>query len=434
MSLRTRRTLPFVLVPAVAGALAAAPARADAGPVTGAIDRHARPLLSTGPGGSSHDLRALGRMLDGAAVVGLGEATHNSREFFTMKNRVFQYLVREKGFRAFSQEVHIAAGLRIDDYVVRGKGDIRRIMNEEFQGGTRLWKTREYLALFEWMRSYNARHKAKLRYVGNDVDYPGEELFARVEKDVRAHHPDLLPALAEGYRGLRPTTDMETWMKDYPGKPLAERRALAGRADGVVALLRARGADATTVRYASFVAQVARLYSYDMADRDELLKAVQHRERAMADNTVWWNGRTGGRTLLSAHNGHVAYGNSRPEYPYRIQGDLIRERIGRRYVAIGFSFGRGGLNAFDPETGVLRPVTVGPPEKGSNEETLDRSRHRDYLLDMRTAPPVLRDWLARTRPTRDIGSDYPDELRPVALGTFYDVLIHLHRISPASLL
>ncbi|MGH3242568.1 MAG: erythromycin esterase family protein [Spirillospora sp.] len=432
---RRRTTTLFVALVAVLPALAVQhPARADVDPVVRAIESNAHPLRSTEPTGGQDDLRPLGEMVNGATVVGLGEATHNSREFFTMKHRVFGYLVREKGFRAFSQEVHVAAGLRINDYVLHGKGDIRQIMDEEFQGGTGLWNTREYLDLFRWMRAYNMRHGGGLQYVGNDVDYPGEELFARVDDYARRHDPTLLPRLARLYQGLRPTTDMETWMQKYPQRPLTERRALAERATRAVELLRRQDADAMTLRYATFISQVATIYSYDLNDQAELLRAVQYREQAMADNTVWWSHRTG-RTLLSAHNGHVAYGNSRPQYPYRIQGDLIREQIGRGYVNVGFTFYRGAFNASPPEGGPLRRVTVGPAAPGGNEHTLDKVRYRDFIFDTRTAPAMARTWLAQARPTRDIGAEYPDQHQPiVALGTFYDIIIHLHQVHAANLL
>ncbi|WP_131735780.1 erythromycin esterase family protein [Actinomadura roseirufa] len=434
----TRRQVWQAAVPVLcAGLLPALPRAAQAsggGGVVRAIDAHARPLRSTEPSGDLGDLRAFGQMVDGASVVGLGEATHNSHEFFTMKHRVFQYLVRAKGFRAFAQEVHVGAALRIDDYVVSGQGDIRQIMDEEFQSATRLWNTREYLGLFQWMRAYNARHRQKLRYVGNDVDYPGEELFVRVDGYLRGHYPELVPVVGGLYTGLRPTAGMDVWTTHYPRKPLAERQTLASRAREVVALLRRHGAEDMVVQYAEFISQVATLYSYDLDDRAELLKALQHREQAMADNTVWWNRRTGGRTLLSAHNGHVTYFNSRPDYPYRIQGDLLREQLGRGYVSVGFTFHHGSFNAAPPGGDDLLPVTVGAPERGSNEFTLDQSRYRDYVLDMRTAPALLRDWLSRVRPTRDIGTDYPDEPRPIVLGASHDVLIHLHRIRAATLL
>ncbi|WUH99277.1 erythromycin esterase family protein [Spirillospora sp. NBC_00431] len=432
---RRRTTTVFVALVAALPALAVQqPARADVDPVVRAIESNAHPLRSTEPTGDQDDLRPLDAMVNGATVVGLGEATHNSREFFTMKHRVFDYLVRKKGFRSFSQEVHVAAGLRINDYVLHGKGDIRQIMNEEFQGGTALWNTREYLELFRWMRAYNARHDGKLQYVGNDVDYPGEELFARVDDYAKRHDPTLLPQLTELYRGLRPTTDMDTWMQEYPQRPLTERRASAERAARAVELLRGRDADAMTLQYATFISQVATMYAYDLNDQAEILKAVQYREQAMADNTVWWSRRTG-RTLLSAHNGHVAYGNSRPQYSYRIQGDLIRQQIGRGYVNVGFTFYRGAFNASPPDGGPLRRFTVGPAASGGNEHTLDKVRYRDFIFDTRTAPAVARHWLGQSRPTREIGAEYPDQHQSIAaLGTFYDVIIHLHRVHAANLL
>ncbi len=37
-------------------------------------------------------------MVGSASIVGLGEATHGAHEVFTMKNRIVNYLVSEKGF------------------------------------------------------------------------------------------------------------------------------------------------------------------------------------------------------------------------------------------------------------------------------------------------------------------------------------------------
>ena len=70
-----------------------ASAHGDAGDPVAELGRDAHALRSTEPYGDLRDLRPLGAMVADAAVVGLGEATHSSREFFTMKHRVFRYLV-----------------------------------------------------------------------------------------------------------------------------------------------------------------------------------------------------------------------------------------------------------------------------------------------------------------------------------------------------
>ncbi|WP_079254531.1 erythromycin esterase family protein [Streptomyces sparsogenes] len=94
-----------------------------------ALERAAHHLRSTEPGGSTSDLRALDAMIGDTKVVGLGEATHGSHEFFAMKQRVFSHLVEEKGFTTFALEMSWTAGLRIDEYVQGGPGDARQVAN-----------------------------------------------------------------------------------------------------------------------------------------------------------------------------------------------------------------------------------------------------------------------------------------------------------------
>ncbi|MET8978355.1 erythromycin esterase family protein [Streptomyces sp. NPDC004539] len=88
-----------------------------------ALNRAAHPLRTTEPGGDTSDLRALDRAIGGARVVGLGEATHGSHEFFALKARVFRHLVEKKGFRTFALEAPWSTGRRLDAYVVHGEGD-----------------------------------------------------------------------------------------------------------------------------------------------------------------------------------------------------------------------------------------------------------------------------------------------------------------------
>ncbi|MFJ2913562.1 hypothetical protein ACIO8F_30040 [Streptomyces sp. NPDC087228] len=82
-----------------------------------AIERAAHPLLSAEPTGGFRDLRPFGRMVGNATVVGVGEATHSSHEFFSFKHRAFRYLVQEKGFRTFALEAPWSTGQRLNDYV-----------------------------------------------------------------------------------------------------------------------------------------------------------------------------------------------------------------------------------------------------------------------------------------------------------------------------
>ncbi|MCD9143477.1 erythromycin esterase family protein [Streptomyces albireticuli] len=401
----------------------------------------AHPLRTTEPTGPTADLRPLGRMIGGAKVVGLGEATHSSHEFFANKHRVLRYLVEEKGFTAFALEANWSSGLRIDDYVVHGKGDIRKIMREEFQDAYRLWNTREYLDLIEWMRTYNAQHARKIHFVGNDAAYAGPEPFDRVADYVRAHHPALLPRLTELYRAQRPVPGVGVGdaMQGLLKRPLAERRAMAADARTALDLLAGQRADGDrrefelALQHARAISQVAGMYAFDFGDPKGVADGMRYRDEVMAANTAWWHERTGAKVLLSAHNAHVSYVSDDPgSYP-RMQGAFLRDRLGRGYVNVRLTFDRGAFNALD-DKGRTRVVTLDPARPGSNEHTLDRVPHRDYALDMRTAPAPARKWLEEARLTRNIGTSYPEPERMTALASSYDILIHLHRVREAGLL
>lgn len=97
-----------------------------------------------------------------------GGPNHNAREFFATKHRLFRYLVEHRGFTTFSLEVSWDIGLQLDDYVRHGTGDPRTILRQD-----PTWNTREYLDLVEWMREHNQSRPDTVRFMGNDILYPG---------------------------------------------------------------------------------------------------------------------------------------------------------------------------------------------------------------------------------------------------------------------
>ena len=61
------------------------------------------------PGAPVADLEPLRLALDGVRVVGLGEATHGTREFFLLKHRLLRFLVEELGYTVLAMEASVAA-------------------------------------------------------------------------------------------------------------------------------------------------------------------------------------------------------------------------------------------------------------------------------------------------------------------------------------
>ncbi|MET8541119.1 erythromycin esterase family protein [Kitasatospora sp. NPDC004799] len=397
----------------------------------------AHPLRSTDPGGRSTDLRPLGAMIGDAKVVGIGEATHGTHEFFTMKQRVLRHLVEEKGFTAFALETSWSSGLRIDDYVQgRTGGDARQLVKETM--GTSPWERQEFADLIDWMRDHNRAHpQHPVHFVGDDLDFPaiGDQLFDRVTSYVREAAPASLPRLEQLYAGLRPFDDAVGYITT---RPLAERRqnaAVAQQTLELVTAARGEGGEAYdwAVQNARSIAQTFAFSAMNLEDSTDVAAMQNLRDRAMTDNTLWWQRRTGGKVLLSAHNGHVGYRSSDPDLYPKTQGSYLRDALGADYLAIGFTFDRGSfLTKDDPFAAAWKTVTVPPATADMNEYPLDRVRYRDYYVDLRSAPPATRAWLNTARPTYDAGTEFRrDPLPRLAIGTAYDALVHLHETSAA---
>ncbi|WP_194895433.1 erythromycin esterase family protein [Catenulispora pinisilvae] len=424
-----------VLVPMTSAAASAAPSSAPSVPVR-QLDRIAHPLTSTDPGAGTADLQALGAMVGNAKVVGLGEATHGSHEFFALKDRVFRYLVEKKGFTSFALEMSWSAGLRIDDYLQHGGGDARQIVHETMAGSP--WDREEFVTLVQWMRDYNVQHPAHpVHFLGDDVGAPslGAPVFDAVTGYMQRTHPESLPRLNALLSGLRPLNDAI----GYLDRPLAERQQNESKAQQVLAMMQSAGAPGDrdyeyALQNARNIAQTYTFLSVNVTDPASLTAMERYRDQVMADNTAWWLRYEGGRILLSAHDDHVGYLATDPATYPKTQGAFLHDALGSGYVAIGTTFDRGSfLSKSQALGGDWQKFTLPAAPAGSNEYTLDQVRYRDYYVDLRKAPAAARAWLDQARPTYDVGTQFPVDGTPeLAVGHAFDVLIHLHSVTAAT--
>ncbi|MCB5906998.1 erythromycin esterase family protein [Streptomyces pinistramenti] len=429
--------LAAVLAPATAAcASPAASASATAPAPVRALDRIAHPLRSTQPGTDTADLRALGTIVGGAKVVGLGEATHGSHEFFALKDRAFRYLVERKGFTTFALEISWSAGLRIDDYLQHGDGDARQVVHETMAGSP--WDREEFVTLVQWMRDHNRRHPDRpVHFMGDDIGAPklDEPVFDAVTDYVRRTHPQSLPRLNKLLTGLRPLDDAIGYLK----RPLAERQQNASRAQQLLTFMGGQGKPGDddfefALQNARNIAQTYTFLTLNADDQDSLTAMERYRDQVMAETTAWWQRRAGGRILLSAQDDHVGYTATDPTTYPKTQGSFLRDTLGADYLAIGTTFDQGSFLSKDQALGgEWKKFTVGPAGPGTNEHTLDQVRYRDYYADLRKAPAAARTWLDIPRPTYNVGTQFPNDKTPeTAIGRAYDVLVHLHTVRAAS--
>src|SRR5688572_25176385 len=86
------------------------------------------PLAAPGSTSDLHDLAPLGKMIGGATVVALGEAAHCAAEHLEFRNRLLQYLVKEKEFTAIAIESGIVESHGVHEYVRGAAGDLDAVV------------------------------------------------------------------------------------------------------------------------------------------------------------------------------------------------------------------------------------------------------------------------------------------------------------------
>lgn len=164
------------------------------------IKKTAHPLSTVAAGSGFDDLQPFKRMIGSARVVSMGEATHGTHEVFQMKHRILEFLVKEMGFTAIGVEASFIACLKVNDYVLHGKGTAASALNNTHYY---VCGTEEMMALVEWMRRYNLdpANKRKISFYGFDLFTPPVRSLERTLGFLR----EVAPKLAVPYEGLYST-------------------------------------------------------------------------------------------------------------------------------------------------------------------------------------------------------------------------------------
>ena len=125
-------------------------------------------IKSIEAGSGFSDLQPLKKILKDVQVIGLGEATHGTHEFFKFKHRLMEFLVTQMGFTAFAIEASFSDCEPINEYILTGKGDRSSVLTNQ---NYIVWDTEEFSAMLDWMRGYNKNvpDQKKVRFYGLDI-------------------------------------------------------------------------------------------------------------------------------------------------------------------------------------------------------------------------------------------------------------------------
>lgn len=386
------------------------------------------PLLSVEAGHGDADLMPLKKSIGGARVVALGEATHGTREFFQLKHRLLEFLVRRMGFSVFAIEANWPETDALNEYVLSGRGDPRAgLLATKFW----TWNTEEVLALVEWMRAWNAdpKHTRKLSFYGVDMQFAED-----AARKLKAYLERVAPVVAQA--------ESASLAGFIDGQPTGEIALHEARKQGVERLKRALDDHRQDYERSAgkrawlFARRYAALLEQNLEAGPPGKPDFEVRDRAMAENLKWVieEAEPGAKAVFWAHNAHIQ--ESKELVPS--SGHYLAESLGAKYVSIGFVFGRGGFQAID-FSGSQRGLTafeVGEPPLGSVDEALSRTGWAISFVDLRNRPTsgVVGAWFQRSHVQREIGSGFSSEAsmqQEVKLAERFDAVLFVRSTTRA---
>ncbi|XXF76254.1 erythromycin esterase family protein [Myxococcaceae bacterium GXIMD 01537] len=381
------------------------------------------------------DLRRVQDVIGDARVVGVGESTHGTREFFQFRHRLFEYLASELGFTVYVIEANLPGTLAVNDYVLHGKGDAVSALAETF-----MWvhDTQEMLEFIEWMRRYNAdpKHPRKLKFYGLDADHP--QKASRVVLDYLREVDPGSVAPVEALVG--PISRQRAYWKDLQALSDAQKARLR---EGLAALLRrfdenkAAWAARTGAQRWALARHHVRLF--EQIEEDARVRSFARvRDAHMAENVRWILEQEGpdARMVVTAHNGHVYFS----DFPTRPMGWHLRQAMGRGYRVIGSFFNQGGVQAIPWQATMpdrrlsTSEFVLGPAPEGSLDRMLSKAGHPQCLVDLRRASGPIGEWFQTRLVTRAVEASFSNEANTetsMITSEGYDALFFVDRMTRA---
>ena len=422
------------------------------------------PLATVEPGSDWTDLAAFGQMVGDARVVALSEGVHLAREPLEFRNRVFQYLVAEKGFTAIAIESGFVEGRAVYDYVRAAMRNLVRYCLKESAGAsTNCRRTRRSSAGLKEGNAARGRSR-KINFYGFDVSgSPGNPAAKRgpatglIEALKYLMTVDRGAAAAVHARLDRVIGRIQFDFHRAREAPSYDRLTRSER-DGLTAAIADLNGlfERREARYAETSGSAEYEWAYRAAisarQMDNWLRqipegwqpsgesvdlfpgeypeffaaATEVRDRAQADNLEWILRQEGdlGKVLIFGHSYHLSgapvqtrwAGERRQE----VLGTYLRRRLGDDLITIGNLIGGGDIGGLDDDQMRARPA----PE--SLEGLAGEVSEPHFLLDLHKAPAQVAAWLDRER---EIGRGM-DALR-LSVGRAFDALLYLDRVTPA---
>lgn len=341
-------------------------------------------LHGSAPNLPQDDLEPLRQIIGKARIVSLGESIHTSGGYYEMKHRVFRFMVEKMGFRAFAFETPWPNADRVGRYVET----CGEAPEEALRGIFGVWQSAETRDLVQWMCEWNRSHrkkKDKLFFFGFDVQQPAQDgaaLIAFLER-LGVGSGDPRVADIQACDGVTAPTTLSGALSEAKNQQClqglaAAEQLIALEASQHAARISPQDLDYARLRLVGLRSAQGQAYYRGIND---IVKSSESRDSGMAYAFGALRRLRYGdiKTVVWAHNYHIAKDAGSSFWATKTMGSFLRETFGSNYVALALiantpEIDWPGLNGCGP-TQVIR---LGH----DMESRLHELGHEALLLDL----------------------------------------------------
>lgn len=379
------------------------------------MNKYIKPLNSPALELTDKDLEQL-HELSSVKIIGMGEATHGTKEFFQMKQRLFKYFVEHFNHKILAFEMDYSEALVFENYIQTGEGDLTQLMKDRLDFWT--WCSAEVQDLFEWMKDYNVGKapNEKLHLFGIDCqtfEYNVPELINRIaaiDLTLKTGITEIIDPKATDVT-ITQAQNTSRWLNANKDRIL----------------------QSISPEEYEEMEHISRIIIQTAKSKNDSTYEGNLRDQYMAENTIWLSNRTNFPMSVWAHNDHVKKGENIPKLSTAM-GFYINQKLPESYKNIGFSFAAGSVTAFNGATNALEYIDFPSKIKvGYSNQLLSSLKYPNYIFKSEDVykNAFLKNYFDST-PFFQIGGFYSETyfdrttiLPPLTDGLF-DYMIHIN--------
>jgi erythromycin esterase len=345
------------------------------------------------------DLNPLFKQIGKAKVqyVLLGEASHGTSEFYSMRSEITKMLIKDRGFSFIAVEGDWPDCYNVNRYVkgMPNSGQSAYDVLYSFnRWPTWMWANREIVGLVEWLREYNKKlsEEQKVGFYGLDV-YSLWESMEAVIRYLKRINPEAVKTAIEAFRCFEPYgKSVEDYARAAAFVPQSceeevidmlidlHDKAKQYKSDGI-----GRREEYFNAEQNAIVAKNAELYYRKMMQGGTVTWNI--RDTHMMDTLIRlmeFHGKDTAKSIVWAHNTHIGDARYTDMVDAKMVniGQLVREHASdKNTLLVGFGTYSGTVIASKEWGEKMERMHVPPAVDGSWERLIhELSKGSDRLL------------------------------------------------------